>query len=119
MHPFIATAVTALISSLVAAIVSAVITKVKTIRAKDLEAAEKARAEAEKLKEENAQIREDLNNMILMTSRMCIYDEHFSIDEKLDAYKIYRSKGGNHQTKQHMDELVGCDVDEYLERHSI
>lgn len=112
MHPFIATAVTALISSLVAAIVSAVITKVKTVRAKDVEAAEKAKAE-------NAQIRKDLNDLMLMTSRMCVYDEHFSIDEKLDAYKIYRSKGGNHQTKQHMDELVGCDVDEYLERHSI
>jgi len=111
MHPFIATAVTALISSVVAAIVSAVITKVKTVRAKDVEAAEKAKAE-------NAQIRKDLNDLMLMTSRMCIYDEHFSIDEKLDAYKIYRSKGGNHQTKQHMDELVGCDVDEYLERHS-
>jgi len=111
MHPFIATVVTALISSVVAAIVSAVITKVKTVRAKDVEAAEKAKAE-------NAQIRKDLNDLMLMTSRMCIYDEHFSIDEKLDAYKIYRSKGGNHQTKQHMDELVGCDVDEYLERHS-
>jgi len=111
MHPFIATVVTALISSVVAAIVSAVITKVKTVRAKDVEAAEKAKAE-------NAQIRKDLNDLMLMTSRMCIYDEHFSIDEKLDAYKIYRSKGGNHQTKQHMDELVDCDVDEYLERHS-
>ena len=53
-----------------------------------------------------------------MTSRMAIYDEHFSVDEKLDAYVVYRDKcKGNHQTKTYMDDLVGCDVDEYLTKH--
>ena len=54
---------------------------------------------------------------IVMPCRMAIYDEHFTVDEKLDAYQIYRDYGGNHTTKQFMDTLVGCDVDEYLERH--
>jgi len=48
---------------------------------------------------------------------MAVYDEHFNIDEKVEAYGIYRDMGGNHQTKTYMDGLVGCDIDEYIERH--
>ena len=40
--------------------------------------------------------------------------------KKLDAYVVYRDKcKGNHQTKTYMDDLVGCDVDEYIEKHHI
>lgn len=106
--PFIWAATTALISSVVAAIVSAVITKIKVAR----KAAGEARQDSEELKK-----------LILdntkMTCRLAIYDEHFSVDEKLSAYEIYRSHGWNHQTKTYMDQLVGGDVDEYLERHDV
>lgn len=110
LHALMVTAITALISSTVAAVVSSVVTKVKTARAKDQEAREAAQADAE-------ETRGMLRELIRMTCRLCIYDEHFSIDEKLDAYEIYRDNGWNHQTKTHMDELVGGDVDEYLEKH--
>lgn len=53
----------------------------------------------------------------LITLRMAIYDEHFDIDEKLEAYVLYSERGGNHRTKKYMDEQVGMDVDEYIERH--
>ena len=102
------TALTALVSSLVGSLVGALVSKVKTARRQ----AEKAEAEAEELKAMIAQ------NTVL-TCRMAIYDEHFSIDEKLEAYKIYRDRGKNHQTKKYMDELVGGDVDEYLEKHGL
>lgn len=58
---------------------------------------------------------ERTRDMILY--RMAVYDEHFSIDEKLEAYVLYRAAGGNHKTKEYMDSLIGEDVDEYLERH--
>lgn len=109
MEPIALSIVTALVSSVIAAIVSAVVMKIKMVR--------KATADAKKSNEE-------LKSLILqntkMTCRMTIYDEHFSIDEKLEAYTIYRDKcHGNHQTKQFMDELVGCDVDEYLKSHEV
>lgn len=99
--------ITALISSIIAAVVSAVVMKVKVVR--------KAADDAKKSNEE-------LKDLILqntkMTCRMTIYDSHFSTDEKLEAYVIYRDKcHGNHQTKKYMDDLVGMDVDEYLEKH--
>lgn len=102
------TALTALISSLIGALVGALVSKVKTMRKQ----AEKAEAEAEDLKLMIAQ-------NTVMTCRMAVYDDHFSIDEKLEAYKIYRDRGGNHQTKKYMDNLVGGDVDEYLEKHGL
>lgn len=49
--------------------------------------------------------------------RMAVYDEHFSTEEKLQAYQLYRDVGGNHQTKYYMDSLLGEDVDVYLEHH--
>ena len=106
MEVLITTAITALISSLVGAIVGALVSKLKTA-AQAVDDAKRERAELKEIMEQN----------IVMTCRLAIYDEHFSVDEKLDAYQIYRDYGGNHQTKKFMDELVGCDVDEYLERH--
>lgn len=94
------TIITALISSIVGALVGALVSKIKT----------------------STQTAQDVRVMqkqnLTMTCRMAIYDEHFSIDEKLDAYVIYRDTcGGNHQTKTFMDGLVGGDVDDYIERH--
>lgn len=106
MELFITTITTALISSLVGAIVGALVSKLKTA-AHSVDDAKRERAELKEIMEQN----------IVMTCRMAIYDNHFTVDEKLDAYEIYRSYGGNHQTKKYMDNLVGCDVDEYLEKH--
>lgn len=106
MEPFITTIITALISSVVGALVGALVSKIKTVR-KASDDARKSSDELKAIMEQN----------IIMTCRMAIYDNHFSVDEKLDAYEIYRSHGGNHQTKQFMDRQVGCDVDEYIERH--
>lgn len=96
MPPIISTVVTAVISSVVGAVVAAALTKVK----------------------EAAELKEMMRQNILMTCRLTIYNDHFSVDEKLDAYIIYRDTcHANHQTKTYMDDLVGCDVDDYLQRH--
>lgn len=100
MEPFITTIITALISSVVGALVGSLVSKIKT-----------STVEARGMRE--MQI---MN--LKMTCRMAIYDEHFTTDEKIDAYIVYRDKcHGNHQTKKYMDELVGCDIDEYIEKH--
>ena len=106
METYLTIVVSALISSTVGAIVAAIISKIKLVR----KASEDAKQDSEELKGL-------MQQNILMTCRLAIYDEHFSVDEKLDAYTIYRNNGGNHQTKKYMDGQVGCDVDEYLERH--
>ena len=106
MEALITIAVSALISSTVGAIVAAIVSKIKLVR--------KASEDAKRV---NKELMELMQQNILMTCRMAIYDEHFSIDEKLDTYAIYRDNGGNHQTKTYMDKLVNCDVDEYLEKH--
>lgn len=106
MSALIPTVLTAFISSFVGAIVGAIVSKIKTAK-KAVDDAKSERAELKQIMEQN----------IVMTCRMAIYDEHFNVDEKLDAYTIYRDYGGNHNTKTYMDSLVGCDVDEYLERH--
>lgn len=93
------TAFTALISSVVAAIVGALVSKLKTTT------------------KEVAENREIQRQTLMMICRIAIYDEHFTVDEKLDAYEIYRDTGGNHQTKKYMDELVGSDVDDYIDKH--
>lgn len=108
VHTLIMTAVTALISSAVGAFVGSIITKVKTVR----EQGRQAQLDA-------AELKELLRQNILWTCRMAIYDDHFSIDEKLEAYKVYRDQGGNHKTKTYMDDQVGMDVDEYLEKHGL
>lgn len=61
--------------------------------------------------------RRTLDELTLMVCRMAIYDEHFTVDEKVDAYRIYKSKGGNHHTKKYMDELLGEDADLWLAGH--
>ncbi|MBQ1449368.1 MAG: hypothetical protein IIZ12_00325 [Eggerthellaceae bacterium] len=106
MESILLAACTALISSVIGAVVGAVVSKVKTVK----KASDDAR-------HESAELKELMRQNIIMTCRMAIYDDHFSVDEKLDAYQIYRDHGGNHQTKKYMDGQVGCDVDEYLERH--
>lgn len=106
MEPFVTTIITALISSLVGALVGALVSKLKT-----------AAQAVDDAKRERAELKDIMQQNIVMTCRMAIYDEHFTVDEKLDAYEIYRDNGGNHQTKQFMDNIVGCDVDEYIERH--
>jgi hypothetical protein len=62
-------------------------------------------------------MQDTLDAIALMTCRLAIYDEHFSNDEKIEAYRLYRKKGGNHQTKKYMDDLLGEDADVYLARH--
>lgn len=105
--------ITALISSVIGAIVSAVVMKLRLTK----QAIDDAKTEREK---DNAELKELILQNTKMTCRMTIYDSHFSIDEKLEAYVVYRDKcHGNHQTKHYMDDLVGCDVDEYLQKHPI
>jgi len=99
MNPIIMAIITSAISAIIGAVVGAVVAKLKT--------ASKDAQESREMQRET----------LLMTCRMAVYDEHFSVDEKLEAYTIYRKLGGNHQTKKYMDELVGSDVDEYLEKH--
>ena len=62
---------------------------------------------------EEAQNRE--RRVQLITLRLAIYDDHFDIDEKLEAYELYASGGGNHRTKKYMDNLLGMDVDDFIE----
>jgi hypothetical protein len=103
---------TALISSVIAAIVSAVVMKIKMTK----QAIDDAKSEREK---DNAELKELMLQNTKLTCRLAIYDEHFSVDEKLSAYKVYSSHGWNHQTKKYMDDLVGEDVDGYIERHGV
>lgn len=106
METYLTIAVSSLISSIIAALVGALVSKAKTVK----KASESAKAGSEQLKDL-------MQQNIIMTCRLAIYDEHFSVDEKLDAYTIYRANGGNHQTKTYLDNLIGSDVDEYLEKH--
>lgn len=65
------------------------------------------------LKETAAQI----DDITIMVCRLVIYNDKFSLDEKVDAYRIYRSRGGNSRTKHYMDKLLGEDTDDYLAHH--
>lgn len=109
MNPLLLAMFTALASSVIGAIVGAVVSKIKTVR-----------KSGEQAEQDAAEMKEMLRQNMLMTCRLAIYDDHFSIDEKLEAYKIYRDTcHANHQTKKYMDDLVGGDVDEYLIRHGL
>ena len=68
-------------------------------------------------KAERAEDKEVTEFTLLTVCRLAIYDEHFSVDEKVDAYRTYKKHGGNHQTKKYMDKLLGEDADAYLARH--
>lgn len=98
--------ITSLISSIVGAAVGAAVSKIKTLKAHNDEG-----------RQNEAEMRETLNQNTLMTCRLVIYSDKFDIDEKIEAYIIYRAKGGNHRTKAYMDEQVGCDIDDYIARH--
>ena len=83
---------------------------------------EREEAEKKRIEEERqalAEMRELLKQNTIMTCRMAIYNDHFSTDEKISAYITYRDQNQNHHTKTYMDEQVGCDIDEYIERHGI
>lgn len=68
------------------------------------------RADAEEGKE--------MQKFILLTvCRLAIYDDHFSVDEKAETYRVYRKHGGNHDAKRYMSELLGEDADAYLASH--
>ena len=109
----LATMVSSAISAVIAAVVAALVTKIKTVKAEGDKVREEQTAERNKS-------RELLKDIATMVCRMVIYSDKFSIDEKLDAYVIYRDTcHENHQTKTYMDEQVGMDVDEYIERHGI
>ena len=61
------------------------------------------RADAEEGKE--------MQKFILLTvCRLAIYDDHFSVDEKVET-------GGNHDAKKYMTNLLGEDADAYLASH--
>ena len=98
--------ITSIVSSVIGAIVGAVISRVKLVRKAAMEA-----------KQEAKKTNELLEQLTMMTCRLAIYNDHFSNNEKLEAYDIYRAHGWNHETKKHMDKILGMDVDEYLERH--
>lgn len=77
----------------------------------------KLRAAKEHEDETLKDMQDTLDAIALMTCRLAIYDEHFSTDEKIEAFRLYRKKGGNHETKKYMDNLLGEDVDAYLAKH--
>ena len=69
------------------------------------------RADAEEGKE--------MQKLILLTvCRLAIYDGHFSVDEKVETYRVYRKHGGNHDAKKYMTNLLGEDADVYLATHT-
>ncbi|MBQ9042296.1 MAG: hypothetical protein IJ111_05715 [Eggerthellaceae bacterium] len=100
--------VTSLISAIVGAAVGAIVSQIRTVK-----------KHSDDERKDAADMRELLLQNTKMTCRLVIYSDKFSIDEKLDAYKVYSGNGWNHQTKTYMDKQVGCDVDEYIERHGI
>ena len=60
----------------------------------------------------------EIQEFILLTvCRMAIYDDHFSTNEKVETYRVYRKHGGNHDAKRYMSELLGEDADAYLASH--
>ena len=102
------TAISSLISAIIGAVIGALVSKIRVVK--------KASNDA---KESSRKMMEMQEQQLMMVCRLTIYDSHFSIDEKLEAYKIYSAHGWNHQTKTYMDSLVGMDVDEYLVRHPV
>lgn len=61
----------------------------------------------------------EMQKFILLTvCRLAIYDDHFSVDEKVETYRTYRKHGGNHDAKKYMTNLLGEDADAYLATHT-
>lgn len=90
---------------------------VRKLKTEHRAAADKAAADKRADDEWREKMRDDMDKLMLISCRMAIYDEHFTVDEKVDAYRIYSEHGGNHHTKKYMDELLGEDADAYLAKH--
>lgn len=99
--------VSTVVTTVCGAVIGFLISRVKI-------ATENHKSTAEILTEQS----EALKRIELITYRMAIYDDHFDIDEKLEAYELYRNRGGNHRTKAYMDEKLGMDVDEFLDHRN-
>ena len=96
--------ISSVVTTICGAVIGYLISKIRTTISNHNEAMDAI----EKNRKDNEQIQ-------LITLRMAVYDDHFDVDEKLEAYELYRDRGGNHKTKTYMDKLVGMDVDAYLE----
>lgn len=63
---------------------------------------------------------ETIRKLALMTCRAVIYQPQiYDVNERVDAYLLYRSLGGNHRTKSELSKQIGEDVDVYIERHKL
>lgn len=71
-----------------------------------------------KVKTDAAEGKEMQKFILLTVCRLAIYDEHFSVDEKVETYRQYRKFGGNHDAKKYMTALLGEDADAYLATHT-
>ena len=61
-----------------------------------------------------------IRKLALMTCRSVIYQPSiYDVDERVNAYLLYRSLGGNHRTKTELSKQIGEDVDLYIERHKL
>lgn len=61
-----------------------------------------------------------IRKLALMTCRSVIYQPAiYDVDERIDAYLLYRSLHGNHRTKAELSKQLGEDVDLYIERHHL
>lgn len=61
-----------------------------------------------------------IRRLALMTCRSVIYQpDIYDVDERVSAYILYRSLGGNHRTKSELSKQIGEDVDTYVERHKL
>lgn len=106
-----------LVPTVLSAVCGYLVGALKKMKAAKDAAEDREKVEKESLKKQIAELQEDMDVLTIMSCRTAIYDEHFSVDEKVDAYRVYRSKGGNHQTKKYMSDLLGEDADAYLARH--
>lgn len=70
-----------------------------------------------RMKSDAAEGKEMQKFILLTVCRLAIYDDHFSVDEKVETYRVYRKHGGNHDAKRYMSELLGEDADAYLASH--
>lgn len=114
MSVYLTVLVTALITSIVSSVIGAIVGNIVGRLNARKQASSEAVSEAVREAEEVKQLLEQLT---MMTCRLAIYNDHFSTNEKLEAYEVYRDHGWNHDTKKYMDVLLGMDADEYLERH--
>lgn len=71
-----------------------------------------------KMKKDAAEGKEMQKFILLTVCRLAIYDDHFSVDEKVATYRAYRKYGGNHDAKKYMTNLLGEDADAYLATHT-